>query len=127
MVGKGPMPSSDQPIESLAEALQDAYPELDALRAAATEPLYLVGGAVRDLLLGHGRADIDIVVEGDATSLAARLGAEPIQHERFATAKVQLDGHQVDIASSRSESYPHPGALPVVAPAAPIEADLGRR
>ena len=43
---------------------------------------------VRDLLLGRGRADIDLVVEGDAAALAARLGAEVVAHERFATAKV---------------------------------------
>ena len=60
-------------------------------------------------------------------ALAARLGAEPREHERFATAKVEFDGHEVDIASARSESYPQPGALPVVSPAAAIETDLGRR
>ncbi len=121
------MQSSGQPIENLAAALRSAYPELDGLREAAAEPVYLVGGAVRDLLLGRGRADIDIVVEGDAAALAARLGAETIEHERFATAKVELDGHEVDIASARTEIYAHPGALPAVAPAATVEADLERR
>jgi tRNA nucleotidyltransferase (CCA-adding enzyme) len=121
------MPSPGKPIENLAEALQSVYPELARLREAATEPVYLVGGAVRDLLLGLGRADLDVVVTGDAATLAARLGGEAIEHERFATAKVQLEGHEVDIASSRSETYPHPGALPVVTPAADLDADLGRR
>ena len=121
------MQSAGKPIENLAEALRSAYPELRALPAASAEPVYLVGGAVRDLLLGRGRADIDVVVEGDAAALAARLGAEPVEHERFATAKVELDGHEVDIASARTETYPQPGALPEVAPAAKIEADLGRR
>jgi tRNA nucleotidyltransferase (CCA-adding enzyme) len=121
------MQSAGKPIENLAESLRSAYPELAAIRDAGTDPLYVVGGAVRDLLLGRGRADLDIVVEGDAAALAARLGAEPVSHERFATAKVLLDGHELDIASARSESYPHPGALPEVAPAAGIEADLGRR
>jgi tRNA nucleotidyltransferase (CCA-adding enzyme) len=121
------MQSAGQPTEDLAEALRRAYPELAAIGVAATEPVYVVGGAVRDLLLGRGRADLDIVVEGDAAALAARLGAEPVSHERFATAKVVLDGHQLDIASARSESYPEPGALPEVVPAGGIEADLGRR
>jgi tRNA nucleotidyltransferase (CCA-adding enzyme) len=121
------MQSAGKPIENLAEALWSAYPELRALPEASAAPVYLVGGAVRDLLLGRGRADIDVVVEGDAAALAARLGAEPVEHERFATAKVNLDGHEIDIASARTESYPHPGALPEVAPAATIEADLGRR
>jgi tRNA nucleotidyltransferase (CCA-adding enzyme) len=127
MVGKGAMPSAGKPIEDLAEALRGAYPELEAIREASTEPVYVVGGAVRDLLLGRGRADLDVVVEGDAAALAARLGAEPVSHERFATAKVSLEGHELDIASARTESYPHPGALPEVAPAVAIEADLGRR
>jgi tRNA nucleotidyltransferase (CCA-adding enzyme) len=121
------MATADEPHESLAEALDRVHPELAAVRDAATAPVYLVGGAVRDLLLGCGRADIDLVVEGDATDLAARLGAKVVSHERFATAKVGLDGHEVDIAAARSESYPHPGALPVVAPAASVEADLSRR
>jgi len=115
------------PSESLGEALASVHPELEAVRAAAREPVYLVGGAVRDLLLGRGRADVDLVVEGDAAALAERLGADPLSHERFATAKVHLDGHEVDIASARSESYPRPGALPVVEPAAGVEEDLGRR
>jgi tRNA nucleotidyltransferase (CCA-adding enzyme) len=121
------MSTAEEPKESLAEALQRVYPELDAVHEAATEPVYLVGGAVRDLLLGRGRADIDIVVEGDAAALASRLGAEIVSHDRFATAKVSLDGHEVDIAAARTESYPHPGSLPVVEPAALIEADLARR
>jgi tRNA nucleotidyltransferase (CCA-adding enzyme) len=121
------MKSAGRPIEELTAALWSAHPELAVIRDAATEPVYVVGGAVRDLLAGLGRADLDIVVEGDAAALAARLGAEPREHERFATAKVEFDGHEVDIASARSESYPHPGALPVVSPAATIEADLGRR
>jgi tRNA nucleotidyltransferase (CCA-adding enzyme) len=116
-----------EPQESLAEALHRTQPELGAVREAATEPVYLVGGAVRDLLLGRGRADIDLVVEGDAAGLASRLGADVLSHERFATAKVSLDGHEVDIAAARSESYPHPGALPVVAAAPDVEADLARR
>src|SRR6476661_2982910 len=121
------MPSLDLPNEDLAAALRGAYPELDAVREAAADPVYVVGGAVRDLLLGRGRADLDVVVEGDAAALAARLGAGPVEHERFATAKVEFDGHEVDIASARSESYPHPGSLPLVSPAATIDADLGRR
>jgi tRNA nucleotidyltransferase (CCA-adding enzyme) len=113
--------------ESLAGALASVHPELAAVHEVATEPVYLVGGAVRDLLLGGGRADIDLVVEGDAAALAELLGAEVVSHERFATAKVKLDGHEVDVASARSESYPHPGALPVVEPAEHVEADLARR
>lgn len=114
-------------IDNLDEALRDAYPELGAVRAAGDAPVYLVGGAVRDLLLGRGRSDIDLVVIGDAAALAADLGAEVIEHERFATAKARLDGHEIDIAGAREESYARPGALPDVSPASTIEADLRRR
>lgn len=116
-------------ITDLPSALDRAYPELAAVRAAARggERVHLVGGAVRDLLLGLGRTDIDLVVEGDAAALAARLGAEVTEHQRFATAKVRLDGHDIDIAAARSETYPEPGALPLVEPAPDLAADLGRR
>jgi tRNA nucleotidyltransferase (CCA-adding enzyme) len=113
----------------LEGSLRAVYPELQRIREAAEgSPVYLVGGSVRDLLLGCDRVDIDIVVVGDAAALAARLGeAMPIEHERFATAKVRLEGHEIDIATARTESYARPGALPDVRPAATIEDDLGRR
>lgn len=115
-------------IDNLGEALRASHPELDAVRkAAGEESVYLVGGAVRDLLLGRDRADVDLVVVGNAATLAARLGANPVENERFATAKVELDGHDVDVAAARTETYSEPGALPDVAAAASIEADLGRR
>src|SRR4051794_32516685 len=107
------MPTKDH-SEMIAEALDHMHPELAPLRRGGGDPVYLVGGAVRDLLLGRGRADIDIVVIGAAADLAAGLGGEVLEHERFGTAKVELDGHELDIATARSESYPHPGALPVV-------------
>lgn len=115
------------PIEDLGAAIAAAHPELRAVREAADEPVYLVGGAVRDLLLDRDRADVDLVVVGDAAAFAARLGAGTIEHERFATAKVVLDGHEIDIATARRETYPHPGSLPEVEPAGSVEADLGRR
>lgn len=113
--------------ESLAEALDHMHPELARVRALASDPVYLVGGAVRDLLLGRGRVDVDLVVEGDAGALAERLGADFVAHERFGTAKVKLDGHEVDVASARAEAYPEPGALPVVRAGADLAADLRRR
>jgi tRNA nucleotidyltransferase (CCA-adding enzyme) len=111
-----------------AAALAAAYPELAAVAAAAPDPVYLVGGAVRDLLLGRGRADIDLAVEGDPEALAAALGAEPLAaHERFGTLKVRLDGEEIDIAATRRETYVRPGALPKVEVGAPIRTDLARR
>lgn len=111
----------------LGAALAARFGELRALPAAAGEqPLYLVGGAVRDLLLGRPRRDVDVVVEGDAAAVARRLGGEVVEHERFATARVRIDALAVDLASARAETYAHPGALPDVRPAG-IEEDLARR
>ncbi len=122
------MPTSATPPDDLAAALRATYPELATIAGAGADPVYLVGGAVRDLLLGRGRADLDLVVVGDPARLAAAIGAETVrEHDRFATAKVALDGHQLDLAAARTETYEHPGALPTVAPADSIEADLGRR
>jgi tRNA nucleotidyltransferase (CCA-adding enzyme) len=114
-------------MDELAQALREAHPELETVRAVARQPVYLVGGAVRDLLLGRGRADVDLMVEGDATSLAAELGGANSEHDRFGTVKVEVDGHEVDIVGARTETYERPGALPTVTPAASIEEDLARR
>ena len=116
--------NSDQ---SLAERLEAVYPELAIVRERSRgEGVFLVGGAVRDLLLGRPRTDIDLVIEGDAASLATRLGAQVLAHERFSTAKARLGGHALDIATARTETYSHPGALPQVTPAR-IAEDLARR
>ncbi|MDQ3768708.1 MAG: hypothetical protein M3370_04390 [Actinomycetota bacterium] len=97
------------------------------LAALGDEPgIHLVGGAVRDLLLGHDPRELDVVVEGDAVALARRLDPAAVSHDRFATATAVLDGHVIDLATARSERYPRPGALPEISPASLAE-DLRRR
>ncbi len=105
-------------------SLPTAKPLLD--RLAGYGGVHLVGGAVRDLLLGGVPPDLDLVVEGDATGLVERLGGLITRHERFGTWTVVLDGLAYDIAQARSETYPAPGALPEVRPAS-LEEDLRRR
>jgi tRNA nucleotidyltransferase (CCA-adding enzyme) len=104
-------------------------------RALAREKgirLYLVGGAVRDVLLGHeGLVDVDLVVESDAAvfarALARRLRADLKLHGRFGTAVLEVaGGARIDLATARSESYDRPGALPRVRPGT-IQDDLARR
>jgi tRNA nucleotidyltransferase (CCA-adding enzyme) len=114
-------------MDELARALANAHPELNSVREVAREPVYLVGGAVRDLLLGRPKADVDLVVKGDAAALAERLGGANVSHERFGTVKVDVEGHEVDVACARAEIYPEPGVLPVVSSAESIEQDLARR
>ena len=90
-------------------------------------PVYLVGGAVRDLLRGDRPSELDLVLEGDAVALARRIpNAEVVTYDRFGTATIRLHGHSYDIAGARRETYEHPGALPTVAPA-PLGEDLRRR
>lgn len=100
----------------------------------------LVGGAVRDILLGGSPRELDVVVDGDARSFAAALarrlnahaGEDPDErceltyHERFGTALVCWESGEIDVAMRRRETYPSPGALPDVAPGTP-EQDLARR
>lgn len=107
----------------------DALPGIDLVRdavAASGVDAYLVGGAVRDLLLGRERADLDVAVEGEVSALAEPLGGELIEHDRFETAAVVVDDHEIDIARARMETYSAPGALPDVRPAT-IADDLARR
>lgn len=116
----------------LLERLRDlpsAGPVLAALDGE--RHVWAVGGAVRDLLLGGVPSDLDLVVEGDAVAVArraaARLGGEVLVHERFGTATVRGAAAVFDLAGARRESYPRPGALPVVELGAALADDLARR
>jgi tRNA nucleotidyltransferase (CCA-adding enzyme) len=92
--------------------------------------VYLVGGPVRDVLLGAPVRDLDFVVEGDgpevARQLAEDLGGRVLAHPRFGTATLSLNGCRVDVVSARKEVYLQPAALPQVFPGT-IEEDLARR
>jgi len=94
-------------------------------------PAYLVGGAVRDLLLGGHPVDIDIAIEGDARSaartLADRVGGSAREYERFGTADVIVGGQTLHLASTRDESYDAPGELPRVTQNSSLSDDLRRR
>jgi tRNA nucleotidyltransferase (CCA-adding enzyme) len=118
--------SSDIDPSRLGELVAD-LPGIGALRQIAeTVPAYLVGGAVRDLLLGIETGDLDVVVEGNPGELEALPGFEPERDSLFLTGRVSADGREIDLARARRETYAHPGALPAVEPAA-IEQDLSRR
>jgi len=92
--------------------------------------VYLVGGVVRDLLLGYPNFDLDLVVEGDAVNLAQQLAetgrARLLTHHRFGTAKLRYQNFTLDLATARRETYARPGALPAVTPGT-LEDDLIRR
>jgi tRNA nucleotidyltransferase (CCA-adding enzyme) len=125
-----------------------AQPGGEQLLAAAPPGAFLVGGAVRDLLLGRAPRELDVVLAGPggatqpsaaaavarlAGELTARLvsagaarGGRASEHERFGTAIVEWDGGRIDLAVARRERYAAPGALPEVEPA-PLSEDLLRR
>jgi tRNA nucleotidyltransferase (CCA-adding enzyme) len=112
--------------------------------------LYVVGGFVRDLLLGQPSVDFDLVVEGDALTLAEalaqRFGGRVRGHRRFGTAKWLIDQTHLglvqaidesetgqaalpaslDLVGARTEFYLHPSALPTVERGS-IKLDLHRR
>ena len=115
-------------MNSVLDALRP-HPVIDAL--AGDPGVFVVGGAVRDALLGRTPHELDLVVEGDATAtarrVAARLGGTATIHERFGTATVRAPGHTFDLVSARTERYPRPGALPEVELGASAEQDLARR
>jgi tRNA nucleotidyltransferase (CCA-adding enzyme) len=140
---------------SLKEKLENALPpvrlallkQIAALADSTGAALFIVGGFVRDLILGTPSIDFDLVVEGDAIALAGQLahefGGEVNSHQRFGTAKwsldptnpalqaaLELEARQlpvsVDFVTARTEFYAHPTALPSVAEGS-IKLDLHRR
>ncbi|TMM34644.1 MAG: CBS domain-containing protein [Actinobacteria bacterium] len=125
-----------RPSASLAAELaklERLAPVFEAVAALteAYEGVYLVGGTVRDILLGERNFDVDIAVEGDAIALAQALadalGGRVRAHEKFGTAVVVYgDGERVDVVTARTEFYDAPAALPAVEHAS-IREDLFRR
>jgi len=110
-------------------------------------PLYLVGGVVRDILLGRAVNDFDLVVDGSSAEFAEyivrKFGGKILIHSKFMTATwvlneitferlkvpiLQLSNVPIsfDFASARTEMYAQPGALPTVKRST-IDADLYRR
>ncbi len=92
--------------------------------------LFIIGGAVRDILLGRDPVEVDLVIQGSAEELAQKAVHFRLAHRttasQFMTVKLTIGTREMDIATARSETYASPGALPDVAPS-DIETDLGRR
>jgi len=121
---------------ALADALGPAWDWVQRLASAAAargQRLYLVGGPVRDLVLGRRVVDVDLMVDGLghapelARRAAERWGGEILVHDAFGTAHWSpVVGVQLDLATARTESYAAPAALPTVS-FADAHADLARR
>jgi len=129
----------EPPLKNLKSLMMERLPkhiirllEVTAATAdAAAMSVYVVGGFVRDLLIGIENFDLDIVVEGDgivfAGKLGEKLGGRVRSHAKFCTAVIVLpDGFKIDVATARMEYYKHPAALPTVEKSS-IKSDLFRR
>ncbi|HBG49099.1 MAG TPA: hypothetical protein DDW90_06280, partial [Cyanobacteria bacterium UBA9971] len=120
-------------VKNLKQKLEKSIPEnarkVLCLCSQAAEKLslriFLIGGAVRDIIIDKNHFDTDITVQGNAIEFARFLEQNYPDickikeiHESFGTAKViffiEKEEVVLDIASTRKESYPYPGSLPVV-------------
>ncbi|HUF01343.1 MAG TPA: CBS domain-containing protein [Gaiellaceae bacterium] len=129
-------PVAAEEVETLAEELSSIEalrPLFDAVAELGehADAVHLVGGTIRDFLLGEESFDVDIAVEGDAIAvaraLAESLGGRVTPHSKFGTAVVQYgEGARLDVVTTRTEFYDAPGALPAVERAA-LREDLFRR
>ena len=127
----------DTPYATLIAQIAEAARQLDT-------PLWLVGGTVRDLLLGRPGDDVDLVVEdspeGIARAVKTRWGGKLSPKSPFGTIRWTPDENvaatpgvlpgclpaHVDFAGARAETYAHPAALPDVYRSTLLQ-DLGRR
>lgn len=117
--------------ERLDKKLMSLFETIARLADGPNNAVYVVGGFVRDLLLGIRNLDVDIVVEGDGIGFAVKLAAElqgrVKSHAKFGTSVIILeDGFRIDVATARMEYYKHPAALPTVEQSS-IKSDLYRR
>ena len=116
--------------ERLPAELAGFMQAVGAIAAYQGEHLYLVGGVVRDLLLGRANLDLDLVVDGNAVDLAQQAAnitqGKLTVHRRFGTARLRWGKWSIDFAGARSETYDRPGALPRVK-AGSLTDDLFRR
>lgn len=98
-------------------------PVFDLLRNAAAEldvRAFVIGGYVRDIILGRACKDIDIVVEGSgielAKKVASKLGSSTkvTIFKTYGTAMIQLNEIQLEFVGARKESYGNHSRKPIV-------------
>ena len=118
-------------LKKLPKNIQDLINFISDVAYKNNVSVYLVGGFVRDLMLGEPNLDLDVVVEGDgimfAAELARSLKAYLVRHRRFGTATVITPQEiKIDISTAREEYYEKPATLPCVR-AGTLKDDLKRR
>ena len=105
--------------------------KIAALAIKSNTEAYLVGGYVRDKMLGIDKQDIDITVIGDSIEFAELTAKEfstklTAVYKKFGTAMLEVENTKIEFVSARKESYHSNSRKPDVEPAGLIE-DLQRR
>ena len=118
-------------IEEIPPDIKELLQKIGEMSASQRTRAYLVGGVVRDMILGRGVKDLDILVEGRAIEFAKKvkeeIGGELTTHQRFGTATLKLpEGLEIDFTSARREFYIRAGVLPTVESGS-LREDLFRR
>jgi len=131
--------SAEDLMRALPNESLDIVERLVTAAAARDTRLYLVGGPVRDFLLGREIRDVDLIFQPPAAPAGAvgeanadwvrkAISAEHrvVEHSRFGTLRIEGEDCTVDLARVRRESYERPGALPSVE-SGDLDDDLARR
>lgn len=118
-------------LSKIPEELRSLINKLREQALAQDLKVYLVGGFVRDLILGVKNLDLDIVIEGDGIKFAEDFlksqDGKITVHKHFGTATLLLQsGLKIDFSSARKEIYSKPAHLPIVSPGS-LKDDLFRR
>lgn len=106
--------------------------ELGEIYAGAGHKLWLVGGWVRDALLGNVHADMDFATDAspqDSVELLTKWSKGRVWEPglQFGTVGAERDGVRVEITTFRSEEYGQTSRKPTVAYSSDLETDLSRR
>lgn len=120
-------------IKSITEELgRKVFRTLSDVADKAGVPCYVVGGYVRDIIMGRKSKDIDILVVGSGIEIASQYaailgkGATLAVFRNFGTAQVKYRGHEVEFVGARKESYRHDSRKPIVENGT-LEDDQNRR
>ena len=124
-------------MSSISQLLKENNPHEDILAIAGSLgekeniPTYIVGGYVRDTLLGKSCKDIDIMVEGDGVAFAKKLARElkvnvTVDYDKFGTAMIPYPDVEIEVATARIEKYRSDSRKPEVT-SSTIEEDMSRR
>jgi putative nucleotidyltransferase with HDIG domain len=108
------------------------FRKISHVAAELNLPCYLIGGFVRDKIIGRPTKDADIVCLGDgillAHKVAERFNPAPTVafFKNFGTAQIKLDDFEIEFVGARKESYNYNSRKPEVEPGS-LENDQDRR